>query len=153
VLIAEAGCSALGGGGGEGPAGATDWLFKTDDGYVAVTIRGEDDLRQLRAAAGTLGPGTEDEMRGAFAVMAAAVIAGRLQAAGVPAAVVVNAEELTRDRHLTARGFFRPVDHPGWGRRRLVGLPWRFAGEPAIALTAPPTLGNANGPDPSGERE
>jgi crotonobetainyl-CoA:carnitine CoA-transferase CaiB-like acyl-CoA transferase len=150
VLIAEAGGAALGGG---GPAGATDWLFKTDDGYVAVTSRGEDDLRQLRAVAGTLASGTGDEMRGAFAVMPGAAVAGMLQGAGVPAAVVVNAEELTRDRHLTAREFFRPVDHPGWGRRRLVGLPWRFAGEPAIALTAPPTLGNANGPDPWGERE
>jgi hypothetical protein len=123
-------------------------LFSTDDGSacVAVTIRDEDDLRHLRVVAGTRAPVVGDERRGVLDRTPAAAIAENLQAAGVPAAAVVNAEELTRDRHLTEREFFRLVHHPAWGQRSLVGLPWRFAGEPAIALTAPPTLGNANGP-------
>lgn len=63
-----------------------------------------------------------------------------LQHAGVPSARVATPEDLVVDRHLRTRGFFRPVQHPRWGTRRLVGVPWRFAGRPAFTLGAPPEL-------------
>ncbi|WP_159228465.1 CoA transferase [Mycolicibacterium vanbaalenii] len=71
---------------------------------------------------------------------------GKLRGAGILTAVVRRAEELVADPHLEARGFFPEIDHPdpGIGRSRLVGLPWRFAGEGPVPLAPPPALGSAN---------
>ena len=66
-----------------------------------------------------------------------------LHESAVPAAVVASAGQLAHDRHLEEREFFREVEHPLWGRRRLVGLPWRLAGEKPFDLGPPPQLGNA----------
>jgi crotonobetainyl-CoA:carnitine CoA-transferase CaiB-like acyl-CoA transferase len=67
-------------------------------------------------------------------------LASRLQAAGVAATMVATPADLIKDEHLSARGFFGAVTHPQWGRRQLLGLPWRFAGEDPIPLGAPPEL-------------
>jgi crotonobetainyl-CoA:carnitine CoA-transferase CaiB-like acyl-CoA transferase len=61
--------------------------------------------------------------------------------AGVTAAPVRRAEELTSDKHLAARGFFQSVHHPVWGRKRLAGLPWLIAGEGRLPLAPTPRLG------------
>jgi len=58
----------------------------------------------------------------------------------VAAAEVAVPAGLIVDPHLAHRGFFSEVDHPDWGRRRLIGLPWRVAGQPAFALRPPPLL-------------
>jgi crotonobetainyl-CoA:carnitine CoA-transferase CaiB-like acyl-CoA transferase len=71
-------------------------------------------------------------------------LASRLVAAGVEAAVVLNADDLVADQHLLERRFFTEVEHPDWGRRRLIGLPWRFAGEGPIALRPPPRVGTGS---------
>jgi crotonobetainyl-CoA:carnitine CoA-transferase CaiB-like acyl-CoA transferase len=69
----------------------------------------------------------------------------KLQAAGVRACPVWSGAELIHDAHLAERGFFPEIDHPDpeLGRRRIVGLGWRFAGEGPIALRPPPRLGDA----------
>jgi crotonobetainyl-CoA:carnitine CoA-transferase CaiB-like acyl-CoA transferase len=70
----------------------------------------------------------------------AAALADRLQAAGVPASAVLLPADLIEDPHLEARGFFTGVEHPVWGRRRLIGLPWQVLGEGPLALGPPPLL-------------
>ena len=70
----------------------------------------------------------------------AGALADRLQAGGVPASAVLVPAELIEDPHLAARGFFTPVEHPVWGLRRLIGLPWQFVGEGPLALGPPPLL-------------
>lgn len=74
----------------------------------------------------------------------AEVIATKLAATGVRAAVVRSADELVGDPHLAARGFFPEIAHPDPDLRtgRLVGLPWRFAGAGPLPLTPPPALGS-----------
>ncbi|WP_046314956.1 CoA transferase [Mycobacterium sp. UM_Kg1] len=69
-----------------------------------------------------------------------------LRAAGLEAAVVRRADELVADPHLVARGFFPEIAHPDpeLGTGRLVGLPWRFAGEGPVPLRPPPALGSSN---------
>lgn len=64
-----------------------------------------------------------------------------LQGVGVAASVVASPAALAVDAHLVHRGFFRSVKHPLWGRRRLIGLPWRFEGEEPFSLGPPPRLG------------
>ena len=60
---------------------------------------------------------------------------------GVPATVVADSESLVDDEQLATFGIYVEVDHPEWGRRRIVGVPWRFVGEPAQTLDAPPRFG------------
>jgi crotonobetainyl-CoA:carnitine CoA-transferase CaiB-like acyl-CoA transferase len=104
------------------PAPLTDQLFATAESRKA-------DEAQLDAA-------LQDAVVGADAVN----LVSALQDAGVAAAHVMAPEDIVVDRHLRSRGFFRPVAHPQWGTRRLVGVPWRIVGRPAFTLGAPPLL-------------
>jgi crotonobetainyl-CoA:carnitine CoA-transferase CaiB-like acyl-CoA transferase len=70
----------------------------------------------------------------------AIALASDLTEVGVAAAVVAVASSLITDRHLADRGFFVEVEHPDWGRRRLIGLPWRIAGGAPFPLGTPPLL-------------
>jgi hypothetical protein len=59
---------------------------------------------------------------------------------GIIAEELVGPRDLPAVAQLVSRGFFAPVEHPEWGRRRLIGIPWRPFGQPATALAAPPLL-------------
>jgi crotonobetainyl-CoA:carnitine CoA-transferase CaiB-like acyl-CoA transferase len=128
------------------PSGANDYVLATDGGdrYVTVTVTNDEDRRRLAGVAGVAGVADEQEVRSAFLAMTADRAAGQLRAAGLMARAVINAEQLIRDDHLSERGFFSAVVHPEWGEKRLIGLPWRFAGRPAIALAPPPLLGRTD---------
>ena len=52
---------------------------------------------------------------------------GMLQAEGIPAGAVLNAEEMYRDPHLRHRGFFDTVDDPDGGTFEYPGRPWKFS--------------------------
>jgi crotonobetainyl-CoA:carnitine CoA-transferase CaiB-like acyl-CoA transferase len=68
----------------------------------------------------------------------------RLQAGGVHACPLWDPLSLIADQHLAARGFFYPLQHPDWGERRLVGLPWRLAGQGPLPIGVTATLGQHN---------
>ena len=72
-------------------------------------------------------------------------LAAQLRAVGVAAEEVMSAKGLLDSDQLAARGFLTTVEHPSWGRRRLVGIPWRPFGAPAIALGPPPLLAPLDG--------
>ena len=66
----------------------------------------------------------------------------RLQAAGVPAGVVQDGEDLLeRDPHLRERGFYVRTDHPELGEFAVQGTPPRFSHTPARVRHGAPTLG------------
>jgi crotonobetainyl-CoA:carnitine CoA-transferase CaiB-like acyl-CoA transferase len=67
-----------------------------------------------------------------------------LQQAGVPAGVVVNAEELVNDPQLHARDFFWEIDHPEAGLLRYAGQPVRLSETPACCYRPAPCLGQHN---------
>ena len=58
----------------------------------------------------------------------------------IPAAPVSRLEDLPRDPHLAATGFFAELDDPRMGRLRFPGVPVRFDGERA-PVRMPPRLG------------
>jgi crotonobetainyl-CoA:carnitine CoA-transferase CaiB-like acyl-CoA transferase len=74
----------------------------------------------------------------------AEAIVSKLQAAGVPAAVVADAEDLARDEHLAARGFFRDLEHPLLGEMISDGFPLRSLYEPRTGWKRAPLLGEDN---------
>ena len=63
-----------------------------------------------------------------------------LQAAGVPAAGVLKADEILLDPHLHARDFFETVPQPAVGDVVMPGLPLRMSDTPGEVRSAP-TLG------------
>jgi crotonobetainyl-CoA:carnitine CoA-transferase CaiB-like acyl-CoA transferase len=141
--LADAGVPA----GGDDPV---DYLFATDGGtgYVAVTIRGEEDRKHLATIAGTDESAAEDDLRTALRGRSGTTVASALRTNGVAVCRVADASEMLADPHLRDRGFFASVSHPGWGPRSLIGVPWRFADEPAPELTPPPQLGDAGAAGP-----
>jgi crotonobetainyl-CoA:carnitine CoA-transferase CaiB-like acyl-CoA transferase len=71
----------------------------------------------------------------------------------VPVAVAYPPEELVVDDRRLDPVYLSEVDHPLWGKRRLLGLAWTFAGRGPVSLTAPPPLGNARTAASSWARE
>lgn len=68
-------------------------------------------------------------------------LADRLQEAGVPAAPVQTPSDVSRDRHLSERGFFHPLEHPDAGEHLHPGLPFRLSATPGGQRRAAPAFG------------
>jgi benzylsuccinate CoA-transferase BbsF subunit len=72
-------------------------------------------------------------------------IADLLQARGVPAGVVQNAEDvLDKDPHIQARHFYQYIEHPEAGRNAYDGLPQRLSATPGRIAAPAPLLGQHN---------
>ena len=72
-------------------------------------------------------------------------LVGRLQAAGVAAAPVLNGEDLIQDPHIGARGGWVTVEHPVLGPRTAMAPPWSFSATPATVSASGPLEGQHEG--------
>ncbi len=123
-----------------------------EDEWVAISVRTDDEWERL---AGTIGIPDRPELATAEARRknhdeidalletwtqgrTARETEVRLQGAGVPAAAVLNYRELRRDPQLNARGMFREITHPAFGREVRSASIWE-RGElaPPVDLAAP----------------
>ncbi len=69
----------------------------------------------------------------------------RLQAAGVAAGLVSNAEDVcARDSHLRARGFWPAVTLPGFGQTQVCGIPFKLSATPVGVRRGSPIAGESN---------
>ena len=68
-------------------------------------------------------------------------LAHRLQAAGVPAAPVLNGRDLFNDAHLRSSDWYVRLDHPAAGSHDYAGLPLTFGGERLHPRRASPCFG------------
>lgn len=66
------------------------------------------------------------------------------QQRGLPVGPLNAPEDLFHDRHLRARGFFVPVDHPGTGPVEHPGAAYRFSSFAPVAPQPAPRLGDAD---------
>lgn len=66
------------------------------------------------------------------------------QAQRLPTAPVYTIDEVLKDPHFAARGFFVEVDHAVAGRATYAGLPFRLPATPSAAQRAAPLLGQHN---------
>jgi crotonobetainyl-CoA:carnitine CoA-transferase CaiB-like acyl-CoA transferase len=71
-------------------------------------------------------------------------LAGTLQAHGLAASAVLDAAELSEDRHLRARGFFEEVTHAESGRHQYPGMPWKLSLTPGRIRFPAPRFGEHN---------
>lgn len=129
-----------------------------DDKWVTVVIRSDEEWKRLCEAIGR--PELRDEARFATAPARARshdeldrMIEGwtrqhtpeeamrRLQGAGIAAGAVFNVEEISKDPHLEARGFFQLAAD---GSGRYPGMPFALSGTRAQVRTRGPRLGEHN---------
>jgi crotonobetainyl-CoA:carnitine CoA-transferase CaiB-like acyl-CoA transferase len=140
---------------------APNALYSTvDNRWLALTVASDDQWTSLMSVLG--GPASlenlefssvEGRWRNQKALDAAlqvsiaqhdaTTLTDSLQERGIAASPVLSTHDLANDQVLAGEGFFAYVTHPLWGRRRLVGLPWRFVGDGRIPLGSPPLLGDA----------
>jgi len=76
-----------------------------------------------------------------FAKADAATWIARCEQAGVPCGPINNFAQALEDPHFKARGMVEEVDHPAFGRMKMLGLPTKFSRTPGKVVTAAPTFG------------
>ncbi|HEX2965813.1 MAG TPA: CoA transferase [Syntrophorhabdaceae bacterium] len=77
-------------------------------------------------------------------VYQAEILVNMLQKSGIPAGVVENAKDLSRDGELLSRNFFLELDHPVLGKTTSDRSALRFTSEETSKWRAAPSLGEAN---------
>ncbi|HWD95500.1 MAG TPA: CoA transferase [Acidimicrobiales bacterium] len=133
---------------------APNGVYQSADGWVAISVDGDGAFAAFGAAlsidrealakfaassARRNGAQALDEAVGeATARATSASLVERLNGPGVLVEQLATTAGLIEDDHLEARGYFVEVNHPEWGRRRILGVPWRPEGGGAIALGHPP---------------
>lgn len=136
-------------------------VYRTADGWLALAVERDDEFAALSSVLGErslqdpalataearLARRRELDRGVSRAVQArfAGQVASELRTAGVAAEEVTTVAGLLRSPHLESRGFFTTVEHPDWGRRSLVGIPWRPVGAAALGLGAPPRFAPLDG--------
>ena len=71
-------------------------------------------------------------------------LAAMLQKAGIAAIPSFSTKQLTHDKHINSRGFFRSPNHSILGERVLAGLPIKLSENPELNYRTPPLLGEHN---------
>ena len=130
-----------------------------DDDWVAIAIRDEQEWRAFCLVSGHAEWLADDRFGGADARddrhddLDALIsgwtrrrskfeVAQLLQDAGVPAAPVLRSDEILADEQLAARGFFDPIEIPGFGEVPIERyLPAQFDGAGVAARGRAPKLG------------
>jgi crotonobetainyl-CoA:carnitine CoA-transferase CaiB-like acyl-CoA transferase len=107
------------------------------DGWLAVSVG--DDV--MAALARVIGEASEDALHRWAGPLAGADAAGRLQAAGVAAARVQGAHDLTYDPQLTANGYWVELERDVIGRHLVPAAPFSFDGARPPLRRPAPTLG------------
>jgi crotonobetainyl-CoA:carnitine CoA-transferase CaiB-like acyl-CoA transferase len=132
-------------------------VYPTSDGWLALSVADDDQFARLAGILPLDEPAPDPDLtraagrferrrlldeRIAAATQARAAhdLAAALRDAGIAAEKALTPADLLTSPQLTSREFFTTVTHPEWGRRRLVGIPWRPFGGPPLALGSPPQL-------------
>jgi crotonobetainyl-CoA:carnitine CoA-transferase CaiB-like acyl-CoA transferase len=136
---------------------APNGVYRAADGWLALSVDDGDTFEALCEVLGiddaasfgpfaTLGHSRAKRrdldtlLEHAFETQTCAAWIDRLRAVGTFVERVCSVGDLLTDPQLVSRDFFSQVEHPEWGRRRIIGIPWRPVGQPSIALGPPPLL-------------
>jgi crotonobetainyl-CoA:carnitine CoA-transferase CaiB-like acyl-CoA transferase len=133
--------------------------FETKEGYIIVgaanqrtwerlcqdVIKRPEFITDERFQTNTARKQNNDELERllevAFAKADAATWIDRCTTAGVPCGPINNFKEALNDPHYLARGMIQEVDHPIFGRMKMIGIPTKFSGTPGTIRFAAPTMG------------
>jgi crotonobetainyl-CoA:carnitine CoA-transferase CaiB-like acyl-CoA transferase len=122
---------------GAAPAGA-DWALYPcagDDEWCVITVRDEQQRTALRRVLG------DRDITEWTRTHAPREVMERLQAAGVPAAMMMRPDDHEHDPHLRSRGIQRELDQPGLGVVPVEDGPFRSEAIPPVRITPAPEQG------------
>jgi benzylsuccinate CoA-transferase BbsF subunit len=132
-----------------------------DDRWVSIAVRTEDEWQGLKKAMGdpqwTTKPNfasryqrlkhrreVDQQLAGWTADRTAEEITSLLQAHGVAAVPVMDAEERLSDPHFRERGLYREIEHPALGIEPIFNLMWKLSRNPGAIRRHAPLLGEHN---------
>jgi crotonobetainyl-CoA:carnitine CoA-transferase CaiB-like acyl-CoA transferase len=147
-------------GAGHGDLGAPWGIYPCagDDEWCVITVSGDDQWRALRWAVGApewAAAGSFDSVAERIAnrelldrhlaewtrTLAPRAVMERLQAAGVPAAMMMRPDDHEQDPHLVSRAVWREMHQPGLGLVRMENGPFRSRSIPPIRVSPAPQHG------------
>jgi crotonobetainyl-CoA:carnitine CoA-transferase CaiB-like acyl-CoA transferase len=119
-------------------------IFKAKDRYVYIATDPNMQER-LKQAMGVedLGGGQDVLAKWAEGLTSDEIV-GRLSAASVPVAPILQINETLEDPQVKARGIIKEIDHPTAGKVREPGYPVRLSRSPATVRMPAPILGQHN---------
>ncbi len=132
--------------------------YRTQDGYIGLLPYTTAQWQRFFTAAGesalaadprVCDPATRSRNIDALYAELARIVAGRtttewvalLKNADIPMTPVQTPDDLLKDPHLAALGFFAQVSHPSEGELRTIGIPVTFSRTPGNIRRLPPQLG------------
>jgi crotonobetainyl-CoA:carnitine CoA-transferase CaiB-like acyl-CoA transferase len=108
-----------------------------DDEWCVITVANDEQRQALYRVVGDPAADPAEWTR----TLPARAVMERLQAAGVPAAMMMRPDDHERDPHLRSRGVHRELDQPGLGHVRLEDGPFRSRHVPPVRVTPAPQHG------------
>ena len=119
-----------------------------DDEWVAITIRNENEINNLRELIGYKVESGIDDLRNALRNWTSRndknTLTEVLQKNGIAAGPVQSPKDIINDTHLNARGFWQKINHPKAGVRLHASIPIMINGERIKYSTPAPCLGEHN---------
>jgi crotonobetainyl-CoA:carnitine CoA-transferase CaiB-like acyl-CoA transferase len=123
-----------------------------DDRWIAIAVEDDVQRRALYELLGGSPPGDDldnlddldDWLARQTTGWSGPELETRLHAAGIPAALVLNGEDVARDPQLLARGHFIEIPHPEGGTTAIEGARVLLSESPARPGREVPTLGRDN---------
>ena len=134
---------------------------KGENKWVTIAVADDEEWQSLCAAMGNPGWTADERFADAYrrwhhqeeldrrigewtSGYTAGEVTEMLQRVNVAAFPSFDGAELFRDPHLQARGLATEVNHPAFGKRKVLNPPWRFSATPAQVTCQGPCLGEHN---------
>ena len=132
--------------------------FATSDSYIILAVGNDDQYRRFCAVADSPSLAADERyitnadrvrnrdtliplLREIFKTRTKSWWIAELEKAGVPCGPINSLEEVFADPQVQARSMCQMVEHSVAGQIPLVGSPMKFSATPAVAVQAPPLLG------------
>ena len=133
--------------------------FRTGDGYIVIGAANQrswerlcievldrpDLIQDPRFATNSLRLSNVDALEALleeeFAKADAGTWISRCEQAGVPCGPINDFAQALADPHFIARGMIEEVQHPAFGRMKMLGIPTKFSRTPGKVVSAAPTFG------------
>ncbi len=119
-----------------------------DDEWIAISIESEDEWDSLCSITGIMPDAAIDRINESIESWTMQYEPHKameiLQQAGIRAGAVLSADEINRNPHLKARGFFEEVTHPEAGTHEYPGMPWKFSKASGITSKPSPCFAEHN---------